>query len=70
MKLLGDWNWWLPRPLRWLPEFRHEPVADPGRGGRPCLIPPHTQPLAVTAWPADPAGHAPFRGILWLSQGA
>ena len=29
MKMLGDWNWWLPRPLRWLPEFRHEPVAAP-----------------------------------------
>ena len=27
MKMLGDWNWWLPRPLRWLPEFRHEPAA-------------------------------------------
>src|SRR3989337_3891536 len=20
MKLLGDWNWWLPRWLRWLPD--------------------------------------------------
>jgi RND superfamily putative drug exporter len=29
MKMLGDWNWWLPRPLRWLPEFRHEPVPTP-----------------------------------------
>jgi uncharacterized membrane protein YdfJ with MMPL/SSD domain len=23
MKLLGDWNWYLPRPLRWLPEISH-----------------------------------------------
>jgi len=24
MKLLGDWNWWLPRSLRWLPEIETE----------------------------------------------
>ena len=28
MKLLGDWNWYLPRWLEWLPRFRHEPVVD------------------------------------------
>jgi uncharacterized membrane protein YdfJ with MMPL/SSD domain len=31
MKLLGDWNWYLPRWLEWLPTFEHdvsEPVAD------------------------------------------
>ena len=33
MKLLGDWNWWLPRRLQWLPRFdveggrQPEPVA-------------------------------------------
>ena len=36
MKMLGDWNWWLPRPLRWLPEFRHEPVAAPAAEGAPA----------------------------------
>ena len=25
MKLLGDWNWYLPRQLQWLPRFAHEP---------------------------------------------
>ena len=31
MKLLGDWNWYLPRWLRWLPELEHEraPEAPP-----------------------------------------
>src|SRR4051794_40641374 len=24
MKLLGDWNWYLPRWLEWLPRFSHE----------------------------------------------
>jgi putative drug exporter of the RND superfamily len=27
MKLLGDWNWYLPRWLEWLPRLGHEPVA-------------------------------------------
>jgi uncharacterized membrane protein YdfJ with MMPL/SSD domain len=40
MKLLGDWNWYLPKWLEWLPHFEHgeklEPVerpavASPGR---------------------------------------
>ena len=25
MKLLGDWNWYLPKPLHWLPRFQIEP---------------------------------------------
>ena len=28
MKLLGDWNWYLPKRLHWLPEIKHgEPEA-------------------------------------------
>jgi RND superfamily putative drug exporter len=30
MKLLGEWNWWLPRPLRRLPAVRHS--GAPARG--------------------------------------
>ena len=26
MKILGDWNWYLPRWLNWLPDFRVAPV--------------------------------------------
>jgi uncharacterized membrane protein YdfJ with MMPL/SSD domain len=29
MKLLGDWNWYLPRSLSWLPRVGREPEAQP-----------------------------------------
>ena len=33
MKLLGDWNWYLPRWLEWLPRLEHDepdaPEAEP-----------------------------------------
>jgi uncharacterized membrane protein YdfJ with MMPL/SSD domain len=29
MKLLGDWNWWLPKRLRWIPKVTHEPELEP-----------------------------------------
>jgi len=28
MKLLGDWNWYLPKWLEWLPELEHEPKTE------------------------------------------
>ena len=28
MKLLGDWNWYLPKSLRWLPRVRHAPEPE------------------------------------------
>jgi RND superfamily putative drug exporter len=31
MKLLGDWNWYLPSWLGWLPRVRREPETDPAR---------------------------------------
>jgi RND superfamily putative drug exporter len=31
MKLLGDWNWYLPRWLEWLPHVTHEPELEPVR---------------------------------------
>jgi uncharacterized membrane protein YdfJ with MMPL/SSD domain len=31
MKLLGDWNWYLPKRLSWLPKFGHEPQAEPSK---------------------------------------
>jgi len=27
MKLLGDWNWYLPRWLEWLPRLEHDEAA-------------------------------------------
>jgi uncharacterized membrane protein YdfJ with MMPL/SSD domain len=29
MRLLGDWNWYLPRWLEWLPKLEHEPESQP-----------------------------------------
>jgi uncharacterized membrane protein YdfJ with MMPL/SSD domain len=45
MRLLGDWNWWLPRFMGWLPrvtieveEDEPEPEeAEPGERGKPEL---------------------------------
>lgn len=28
MKLLGDWNWYLPRRLEWLPRLEHEQAPE------------------------------------------
>jgi uncharacterized membrane protein YdfJ with MMPL/SSD domain len=30
MRLLGDWNWYLPRRLEWLPRIGREPRHEPG----------------------------------------
>jgi uncharacterized membrane protein YdfJ with MMPL/SSD domain len=35
MTLLGDWNWWLPRFLRWLPKVTIEGEPEAGGQGRP-----------------------------------
>jgi hypothetical protein len=37
MKLLGDWNWYLPRRLEWLPRLTIEGESDSGGGS---LTPP------------------------------
>ena len=31
MKLLGEWNWYLPKRLHWLPEVSHEPRIEPAK---------------------------------------
>jgi RND superfamily putative drug exporter len=36
MKLLGEWNWYLPRWLEWIPERREAPVEPPKRGAAPA----------------------------------
>ena len=28
MKLLGKWNWYLPKRLSWLPRLEHEPAVE------------------------------------------
>ena len=42
MKLLGDWNWYLPRWLHWLPRLNAEPGQD--RSGRGRARTPETAP--------------------------
>jgi uncharacterized membrane protein YdfJ with MMPL/SSD domain len=32
MKLLGDWNWYLPSKLGWLPKVATEPEVQPAYG--------------------------------------
>jgi RND superfamily putative drug exporter len=41
MKVLGDWNWWLPSWLEWLPRF------DLGESGAPEAS--ETKPTPVSA---------------------
>jgi RND superfamily putative drug exporter len=36
MKLLGKWNWYLPRWLQWLPELEHEGTGRLGRTPLPA----------------------------------
>ncbi len=37
MKVLGDWNWYLPKWLEWLPHVTHEPaIEDVTSDGRPA----------------------------------
>jgi hypothetical protein len=43
MRLLGDWNWYLPKWLRWLPQLNVE-----GTGQEPrLLLAPEVGPGAV-----------------------
>jgi uncharacterized membrane protein YdfJ with MMPL/SSD domain len=36
MRLLGDWNWYLPRSLRWLPHVGHAPAPAPDTAALPA----------------------------------
>jgi uncharacterized membrane protein YdfJ with MMPL/SSD domain len=36
MKLLGDWNWYLPRWLEWLPSLEHETEDAPAIEAQPA----------------------------------
>ena len=39
MKLLGDWNWYLPRRLEWLPSLSPEGEKEPAPEAPPALVP-------------------------------
>jgi RND superfamily putative drug exporter len=42
MKLLGDWNWYLPRWLEWLPRLNVEPELHEDKPAAPDtpIVPP------------------------------
>jgi putative drug exporter of the RND superfamily len=52
MKLLGDWNWYLPSWLEWIPRITVEPAA--GRTPSPA-VGPASVTAARTTRPARPA---------------
>jgi uncharacterized membrane protein YdfJ with MMPL/SSD domain len=37
MRLLGDWNWYLPRWLEWLPKLEHERSEEPAGEAVPAV---------------------------------
>jgi RND superfamily putative drug exporter len=39
MKLLGDWNWYLPTWLEWLPTLTHHGSVEPERTPAPTIDP-------------------------------
>ena len=39
MKVLGDWNWYLPRWLEWLPSLGHEESVAAVAGPTPVRLP-------------------------------
>jgi anti-anti-sigma factor len=54
MKLLGDWNWYLPRWLEWLPRMAHEPpaaaaLASAAAGAPGAAAPPAPAPAGLPA---------------------
>ena len=40
MKLLGDWNWYLPKWLEWLPQLSHGESYEPAATEAPAVAPP------------------------------
>ena len=54
MKLLGDWNWYLPKWLEWLPKLESEdtcrfPPLSPCRSRRNPQLPPLPKPASTDA---------------------
>jgi uncharacterized membrane protein YdfJ with MMPL/SSD domain len=49
MKLLGDWNWYMPRWLQWLPRFEHHEVEAAPEGKPAAQAAPEVNPAPVSA---------------------
>jgi hypothetical protein len=48
MKVLGDWNWYLPKWLEWLPRVGSE-GGGPSDGGKGAVKPKPTKPAPIPA---------------------
>jgi RND superfamily putative drug exporter len=46
MKLLGEWNWYLPSWLNWIPQIGHEPSLEAVRAHQPAPR-PVAEPVSV-----------------------
>ena len=62
MKLLGDWNWYLPSWLEWLPQVSHEPPVG--------TTSPHGTRSAYWSAPSAPAPWRPTSGRRCPGPGA
>ena len=56
MKLLGDWNWYLPKRLEWLPRISTAPAVAPTTS---ATTPPEPHPAGQSLRPPRPAGRYP-----------
>jgi RND superfamily putative drug exporter len=56
MKVLGEWNWYLPGWLSWLPGLAAEPTRSPAPGGTAGLA-PGPRPAGRVERSLEPAGH-------------
>ena len=45
MKLLGDWNWYLPSWLEWLPRLDHGSSSEPAAPATATTLPGVPQPV-------------------------
>ena len=63
MKLLGEWNWYLPTWLEWLPTLEHERSRSPGdrRRGDAAPLPDHRRHCARRKGPGTRRGLSSFR---------
>ena len=59
MKLLGDWNWYLPQRLDWLPKVGHEPEPEPSGPEEGIGAHPAEPDASATAQAPPPATRPP-----------
>ena len=67
MKLLGDWNWWLPSRLNWLPKLQSEPEVQPEQRARPERHPGSMNARLLSGrWPLGRRGASSTAASAWI----